>query len=206
MMPLMGGLEATAIIRDPLSSVRNHLIPIIAMTACAFKSDRAKCLAAGMSDYLGKPFEIEELQNVLHHWLSPAVDLPLNTLGDQSAAIFDADTLVKRSLNDLKVAHEVALILLNAKEEYLHAIHRALTSADMQELRHKAHKLKGAASNVSLSLLSNTAGKLEAIAAAGNLDDAEELLPLLDRQFDQAADALRNFLGKPERVSRTLLV
>ncbi len=49
-MPEMDGYEATRIIRDPSSSIRDHDIPIIAMTANAMKGDRQKCLAAGMDD------------------------------------------------------------------------------------------------------------------------------------------------------------
>ena len=60
-MPEMDGYEATAAIRDPNSSVRNHNIPIIAMTANAMKGDREKCLAAGMNDYITKPINVQKL-------------------------------------------------------------------------------------------------------------------------------------------------
>lgn len=70
MMPGMNGLEATAIIRDQGSPVRNHDIPIIALTANAMRSDREKCLAAGMDDYLAKPLEVTELSAILEKWLS----------------------------------------------------------------------------------------------------------------------------------------
>ena len=54
-MPEMDGLEATQHIRDPQSAVRNHQIPIIAMTAHAMQGDRERCLEAGMNDYVTKP-------------------------------------------------------------------------------------------------------------------------------------------------------
>jgi two-component system sensor histidine kinase/response regulator len=68
-MPVMDGYEATARIRDPLSSVRAHDIPIIAMTANAMKGDREKCLSAGMDDYISKPIDPDELQSQLDKWL-----------------------------------------------------------------------------------------------------------------------------------------
>ncbi|MFP4192704.1 MAG: PAS domain S-box protein, partial [Candidatus Hydrogenedentota bacterium] len=54
-MPEMDGLEATRRIRDPHSPVRNHCIPIVAMTAHAMEGDREACLKAGMDDYVPKP-------------------------------------------------------------------------------------------------------------------------------------------------------
>jgi len=53
-MPEMDGLEATRHIRDAHSAVRNHGIPIIAMTAHALHGDKERCLEAGMDDYVTK--------------------------------------------------------------------------------------------------------------------------------------------------------
>jgi CheY-like chemotaxis protein len=67
-MPVMGGFEAAAIIRDTGSNVLNHRIPIIAMTAHALKGDMEVCLAAGMDDYLSKPIEIEKFRESIEKW------------------------------------------------------------------------------------------------------------------------------------------
>jgi len=64
-MPEIDGYEATQIIRDRLSTVRNHNIPIIAMTANAMKGDREKCLEAGMDDYVTKPINLKKLSDVI---------------------------------------------------------------------------------------------------------------------------------------------
>ena len=69
MMPGMDGFEATAAIRDTASTVRNHQIPIVALTANAMKEDRDQCLAAGMDDYLSKPVEVADLLDKLQKWL-----------------------------------------------------------------------------------------------------------------------------------------
>jgi len=67
-MPLMDGYQATTLIRNPKSSVLNHSIPVIAMTANAMAGDREKCLNAGMDDYITKPISNEKLSEALEKW------------------------------------------------------------------------------------------------------------------------------------------
>jgi CheY-like chemotaxis protein len=59
----MDGLEATRHIRGDLPPARQPRI--VAMTAAAFPEDRARCLGAGMDDYVSKPVGMEELAGVL---------------------------------------------------------------------------------------------------------------------------------------------
>ncbi len=68
-MPEMDGYEATRIIRNPGSMVRDHNIPIVALTANTMKGDREKCIAAGMNDYVGKPIKPEELVQAIERHL-----------------------------------------------------------------------------------------------------------------------------------------
>ena len=65
-MPVMGGLEATRLIRA--SEAAGQRTPIVAMTANAMASDRQACLEAGMDDHLAKPFQAAALQAVLAHF------------------------------------------------------------------------------------------------------------------------------------------
>ncbi|MDD9304323.1 MAG: response regulator [Desulfobacter sp.] len=69
-MPVMGGFEATRIIRESSPGILNPDIPIIAMTANAMAEDRQKCLDAGMDDYIPKPIRPEMLSAVLEKWIS----------------------------------------------------------------------------------------------------------------------------------------
>ncbi len=66
-MPEMDGFEATRRLRAMGTSTAH--IPVIAMTANAFAEDRKACLAAGMTDYLAKPFHEADLSRVLERWL-----------------------------------------------------------------------------------------------------------------------------------------
>ncbi|MGB5518497.1 MAG: response regulator [Gammaproteobacteria bacterium] len=68
-MPEVDGYEATRRLRLREQDSGNH-IPIIAMTAHVFPEDRKRCKEAGMDDFLAKPFTIENLDQVLCHWLN----------------------------------------------------------------------------------------------------------------------------------------
>ncbi len=83
-MPIMGGLEATRIIRHQLKSD----VPIIALTAHAFKGERERYISAGMNDYVSKPFEADELYTALLHFRKPTVkaEAPTNTRFEQLTA------------------------------------------------------------------------------------------------------------------------
>ena len=66
-MPNMNGIEAAVIIR---SLPGREQLPILALTANAFASDRQKCLDAGMNDHIGKPVDPDQLFATLFKWLS----------------------------------------------------------------------------------------------------------------------------------------
>ena len=63
-MPNMDGYEATKCIRH-LQDIKKAEIPIIAMTANAFREDKEKCLAAGMNAHLAKPLDIEKMEQTI---------------------------------------------------------------------------------------------------------------------------------------------
>ncbi|MDY6991067.1 MAG: response regulator, partial [Pseudomonadota bacterium] len=81
-MPEMDGFAVTRIIRAQeyvTTSTKVTHTPIVALTAHALEGDREHCLNAGMDDYLGKPFDKEQLYHMLAKWLSNQCSVQLNS-------------------------------------------------------------------------------------------------------------------------------
>jgi CheY-like chemotaxis protein len=77
MMPVMDGLAATAALRAlEAKGGSERRTVVIALTASATKEDRDRCLAAGMDDYLSKPFRKDRLEETLRRWI-PALGPPV---------------------------------------------------------------------------------------------------------------------------------
>jgi two-component system, sensor histidine kinase and response regulator len=84
-MPEMDGFAATRVIRDGERLTGAHL-PIVALTAHAIGSDRERCLAAGMDDYLSKPYTQQQLGDMIRRWVPRPGD-EAETPADRSGAV-----------------------------------------------------------------------------------------------------------------------
>src|SRR5207342_2848774 len=73
-MPVMDGLSATRVIRSAETGGRH--VPIVALTGNAMPGDREACVAAGMDDYLAKPFSLTALRNVIDKWTGTSTAAP----------------------------------------------------------------------------------------------------------------------------------
>ena len=73
-MPVMNGLEATALLR---AHQRTAALPVVALTAAALEEERSLCLAAGMNDFVAKPFDERQLLRTLLRWTRRARSVDL---------------------------------------------------------------------------------------------------------------------------------
>jgi CheY-like chemotaxis protein len=69
-MPEMGGIEATRLIREGTTNARDPKIPIIAITADAFQTNADACKLAGMNDFITKPVSAVALREAVQKWLA----------------------------------------------------------------------------------------------------------------------------------------
>ena len=85
----MSGFEATEIIRARELTQQLPRTPIVALTANALRDDRTRCLAAGMNDYLSKPYEDQEIFDVLLKWLPDGA----STVKEQQSVLVEGQTM-----------------------------------------------------------------------------------------------------------------
>ncbi|MDR3581179.1 MAG: ATP-binding protein [Oryzomonas sp.] len=175
-MPEKGGLEATTIIRDPESDVRNHTLPIIALTANAITGEREKCLNAGMDDYLAKPLNYEELVEVLSKWLSGAPKTEVQ--------VFDEAGCIKQHLDDEQFAKDTVTLFLTRVSGYFAAIRDSLATGDAKGLRLHSHTLKGASATIHATRLSLCAAELQEIGERNGVALSDQLMRPLVNEFN----------------------
>ena len=166
-MPVMSGLDATALIRDRERATGGH-VPIIAMTAHAMAGDRERCLASGMDGYLSKPVDPQLLFAAVEQQQAIAAAAS----AEPSTVVFDMDGLLARAGGDRKLMAEIVRLFLEDYPARLAAIRAAIDAHDANALRVAAHGLKGAAGNLGAMAVYEATSALEQIGADGHLDAA----------------------------------
>jgi PAS domain S-box-containing protein len=172
-MPVMGGVEAASEIRGALQLD----LPIIAITAHSSPSDRDECLRAGMNDYLSKPVELGPLAAALAKWL-PDPSL-------RNKEVFDESALLRRLMDDRKLAGVVIEAFLHDAPSQLMNLHKGIEQGDVPGARTQAHTLRGAAATVAAESLEKIATAIENAVALGQLARGAELLPRAMEEFER---------------------
>ncbi len=157
-MPGMDGFEATALIRARHRAGDGPRI--IAMTANAASTDRDRCLAHGMDDYLAKPIMLSDLERVLYRWMvggaTAARAARLVTVTAETAAAGIVDRRKLDELAGLLSAGEFRALYERFTDDgdaQLAAFAAGLASGHFAAARQAAHALKGAAANMGAAAL-----------------------------------------------------
>ena len=226
-MPIMDGYEAARRIRelenrlhgrstDPDAEVH---VPIVAMTAHAFKGYRQECLQAGMDDYLTKPLLRQELIDMVEKWTykarrSPdrADDSPGGRLEEQDECPgqfdegepipgpgeamndlpLDYDALVKEFMGKEGLVRKTVVQFVQTVEKQLPVLEKAINEGSLETIAAEAHAIKGGAANLTAGRLSRTAQNLEMAVRSGRMEDGRRLLLALESEFKSLEEFLRS--------------
>jgi CheY-like chemotaxis protein len=198
-MPEMDGLEATAIIRNPQSKIKNKDVPILALTARVMEGDREKCLAAGMNGYIAKPISMKSIANAIANLSSSNVGVALQdeTIHEMDPDIvFDFETFSARMIGDKAPIRDVINTYLSETRGLIHELEQAVNNLHQETSSQLAHNIKGGAATVSGNKLRSLAIQMQRACEAANWQAAESLIPQLNRQFESLEQAMREYLKK----------
>ena len=187
-MPVMDGLEASRKIREMPNGVK---VPIVALTANAFKEDRKRCEEAGMNGFVAKPFEPEQLHAVLARWI-PGRDGIEDHIGkgnqteksdlennDGGHSHIDRKTGLKY-VKEPQIYQKMLAKFVVRQADLPERIDTALKDQDMDSVRRMAHSLKGLAGTLGMQALQGIAESYENLvrngAAPGELNASLDAL------------------------------
>jgi CheY-like chemotaxis protein len=199
-MPVMGGFEATRLIR---SEPKNAHLPIIAMTAHAMRGAREECLAAGMNDYISKPIDTAQLFSVMAKWITkketkrsgetPELHSSLTpsheTWLENLAGIDTKDGLKRLNGNQglyVKLLRTFAKTYAASGKEIKEAFRGDPTTAERI-----AHTVKGVAGNISAIGVQHAAQELEMALKQNDLNHVDPLLSRFEEKLAQVVTSIK---------------
>ncbi len=196
-MPELDGYEASREIRRREGQAGGGRVPIVALTAHAMQGDREQCLAAGMDDYLAKPFRQAQLEAVLRRWLPhrQAQDAPDRDPIDE-AAFADLRAIERRGKKG-RVRRVISLYLEDAPAR-LETLRRAAEAGEPVPLWQAAHSLKTMSASVGATALAELCLELERLGREGSTAGAARRAAALEAEYVRVRTALEARLaGSP---------
>ena len=179
-MPVMDGLEATQLI---LATHGAAAPPMIALTASVLEEDRQRCLQAGMIGFLAKPLRLDELAEALERYIVKSASATEKVaISDHTQSATDLNDAEKapvlvdwtrleqfREFDDdaLTMTREIISLFIKDAPERCIALQTALASNSSAALSQAAHALKGSASNVGATGISDACAQLELACLQG---------------------------------------
>lgn len=195
-MPELDGLEVARLIHQ--NRPRHKRPRLIALTGAAFASDREKCLAAGMDDYIPKPIRLQDIQNALERW-GPTCLREFDTTTFLARMPQAApETLLDRSLLEelrqipagehLNMLQELIDLYHQTAPQQLHQIRQSV--GDPIQLAFQAHSLKSTSMSLGARKVVALCQRIERAARSNQIDHVPPLLHELELALQRTLDEL----------------
>jgi CheY-like chemotaxis protein/HPt (histidine-containing phosphotransfer) domain-containing protein len=189
-MPVMDGYTMAQSIREAeAESSVESAVPVIALTASAMTGEAGKCLAAGMSDYLSKPVQLETIRRKLDYWLAGK---PNDRRVAQRAREKKREhgrlnlTYLEDTFKDTEQRVKMLEGFVHSNQKDFRALENAVSTRDAALVKDIAHRIKGAAKIMAAEKICLHSEQLESMAAAANWGEVADVLARL-------AGAMANF-------------
>ena len=192
-MPILDGYEAARQIRAIEAKTGQRPSVLVAVTAHAMQEAREQSLAAGMDRHLGKPYLVEQLQEVVERTLPAKALVEREPGSEMSPADFGPafHQLAQRPALLAELIH----LFMEGVVPAMAGTRRALQLDDAVELRRAAHLMCGSVTNFGATRAIELARKLEACASANDMPQAGEVFQEFDTEVSRVKPYLLRFAG-----------
>ena len=182
-MPELNGYDLARAIRASEAKEGRPRTPVVACTANALGQEAARCLAAGMDDFLVKPVNLVELMERLDQWLPlPTQPDPSRPASLDAAVLMDSAALNAITGGDPAVQREVLLDFRHVNDADVQVLRAETLKGDAEQVLHMAHRIKGAARTIGAHRLTLSCERLEDAVRTGEMDEAREELAQLEQE------------------------
>ena len=219
-MPIMDGFTATARIRERERQTQAARTPIIALTANAMAGDRDHCLAAGMDDYLSKPFSQDQMREMLSRWLSQTdlsslhrdqTNTPSKAVPEPSAPTTRAEHIESRSVVDYSAWDPIRMLkrplhpdplgkllarYVEDSRKLVDQLRQAVASNDPATLHTIAHRLKSSSATLGAMTVAAHCKELEVLGRSHRIEGASDHFRRLERDFEAVCSIFQATLNK----------
>lgn len=201
-MPIMDGFTATREIRT-LESLRGlDPTPIIALTAGTSRSDKKKCLDAGMNDLVTKPFSIIQLRSVLESQLSVKRSHSQSDRAHESTTALQVmeekedskGTIDQKAIHNIReierqtgkaILGELLAGFQSQMEDKLHQLKEELSDSNFENIRTTAHAIKSMSANIGAIQVKQLSATLESQARDRSLSSVDYDYRSLERAYTE---------------------
>jgi len=159
-MPVKDGLETTRYIRRNIDTN----IPIIALTANAYKKEEEVCINSGMNDFISKPFEEEKLVQMVAKWLGRSTKQmpePDEKKSQEQDKLYDLEALYAIGKGDNGFVKKMIGLFTNSMPDALKRMQEAYLSRDWKTLSEITHSIKSAIKSMGVTVLDRDIDVLE---------------------------------------------
>jgi HPt (histidine-containing phosphotransfer) domain-containing protein len=194
-MPVMDGFSAATAMRTfELQNYRARA-PILAITANAMDGGRERCIAAGMDDFLVKPFTMAQLRELLERWAKkPIAAAPILLANDpdntREATLDSRAIMAIRALRSPDLVNRIIALYETRAPVLISNGHAAVIGDDADGLATAAHELKSSSANLGGERLARACKECEVAARKHDLVTARESWIEVCNEFDRFCEAL----------------
>jgi len=195
-MPEMDGFEAIKVIRDPNSTVMNHDVPVIAMTATSTEIGQTpeKLIQAGMNDFLIKPMHRQKLFEKIEKFIaSQKNDNALKRIKDlNNQSIFNSEVLFSQVEEDNTLYDNIINRYQSKAPKYIDRLHAAIVQKNSELVKKIMHTIKEESDAVGAVIMSQLIEQMEPLF----LSDQWEELSMYTYTLHDALEKVNFLIGQ----------